>query len=709
MAWTVTDPLITPPHITDPDSGDAPLWEAGDENEARTSASETPEESTDDRLDWDKLARDAFLDSTTYIDSNYRQKWNDSLRAFNNEHPADSKYNSETFRKRSRLYVPRVRGVIRKNEAAAAAAFFSNSDTVSIQAMNQGDKAQQLSADLMQQIVQYRLTHTIPWFLVLIGALQDAQVQDACIAHIHWRFIADAKSVKPIEDRPVIDLVPIENIRFHPASDWLDPLHTSPYLIHLIPMYVGDVKERMRRPDPKGQKWKEYDDAVFRQYLDSATDSTRQARLQLAQDPTTARSTISDYDVVWVHRHIHRVQGTDYEWYTLASEKRLTDPQPLKRSVFHGRRPYEMGRAILETHKPLPMSLPELLSGLQEALNDSRNQRSDNVKLVLNKRYIVKRGKDVDTASLIKNVPGSVTLANDPKADIEPMSWPDVTQSAYLEEDRIVGNFDELAGNFNPLQVASQRTPRESERTMLAIQSPSNLLTEYMLKTFVETFVLPVLRQLVLLEQHYETDETVLAIAGEKAKARQKFGVDRVTDDLLDHELTTTVNVGMGATDPVMKLQRFLLAMNALQKFSIRPPPGVSVTEFYKEVLALSGYRDGARFMTGQNPEIVQLQQQFNALKKLYQQKIGDKSQTNVLRLQGQRETNQTRRAIAREGNITKLLTQGREHKHENVLTLAEHIKDLDRARNAALQSPVAPAGEDIPDMQPQVQANGAA
>lgn len=675
MAWQVTDPRITPPHITDPDTGDTELWCAGKEDDDLSD--DAGEDDSKGRPNWDRMAKDAFRDSTTYVDTNYRKKWEDSLRAFNNEHAQDSKYNMDIFRKRSHTFVPKTRAVIRKNEAAAAAAFFSNLDTVSIQAANQADQRQRLSAEVMQAIIQYRLTHTIPWFLLVCGGLQDAQTQSACIAHVHWRFVARGKSMEIQEDRPCIDLIPIENIRFHPAADWVDPLNASPYIIHLMPMYVGDVKDRMRRPDPKGQTWKRYDDSVFRYYMDSEDDSTRQTRLRLAEDPTRARSRISDYDIVWVHRHIHRFRGSDVEWYTLASERRLTDPQPLIRTVFHGQRPYVMGRAILETHKALPMSVPELGRGLQEDLNDTRNQRNDNVKFVLNKRYFVKRGANVDTASMTRNVPGGITLVNDVEGDVREQEWSDVTQSAYLEEDRIVGGFDELLGNFNPMQVAQQRTPRESERTMLAVQAPSNLLTEYMLKTFVETFVLPVVRQLVLLEQNYETDVHVLALAGEKAKIRQKFGVDEVTDQLLEQELTTQINVGMGATDPSMKLQRFVFGVGNLAKIAVKPPPGINITEIYKEIFALSGYQDGTRFLSAGDPEKVQLQQQLQQLTMLYKKKIGDKEQGNILNFRAKHEK-----------NMIDMLKLGKQHTHEKVLKLADHLMSLDQATHQQALTP---------------------
>jgi hypothetical protein len=667
-----------PPSISDPEAGEAPQWNAGIEEESSGMETEASESAAAEREqpNWLKLAKDAFRDSTTYLDQNYRKNWDDSLRMFNGQHASDSKYNSELFAKRAHSFIPKTRSIIRKNEAAAAAAHFSNLDTVSIKAQNQGDKRQRISAEVMQHLIQYRLTHTIPWFQFVMGSVQDAQAQGACIAHIYWSFrsrkVGDELEI--YEDKPCIELRPIENIRFDPAACWYDPLHTSPYIIDMIPMYVGEVKERMENPDPKGRVWKEYTNTTFRMYMDNPDDSTRQSRLGAGQDPTKVRRTVSEYDIVWVHRHIHRFDGQDFEFYTLGSEKLLTDPEPLKKTVFHGRRPYEMGTTVLETHKPLPTPIPILTKSLQDDLNETRNQRSDNVKFVLNKGWLVRRGKNVDTAALTRNTPGRIvlldSLAKD-NPDVEEQSWPDVTQSAYLEEDRISANFDELVGNFNPMQVQQQRTPRESERTMLALQSPSNLLTEYLLKTHATTFIEPVLRQLVLLEQFYETDERVLTIAGEKAQVRQKFGVDQVTDTILEEELTVNVNVGMGATDPAQKLARFSQAVLMYAKISVKPPPGLNLTEVLKELCALSGYQDGERFAIQGDPEKVALTQQIQQLMKIVEMlkmKVGDKSDANKVKLQTSRET-----------NFTNLLMQDKEHAHEKIMELAGYIQTMEQ------------------------------
>jgi len=667
-----------PPSITDPPPStmtDYPITVGGSRRMSGGDVGANGEH--EDKPDWMRRAKDALEFSTTYIDSNYRRQWEDSLRAFNNQHSSASKYNTEVFRKRSNLYRPKTRAVIRKNEAASAAAFFSNLDRVNIEPQNPSDKDQRMSAEVMQELIQYRLTKSIPWFLIVQGGLQDAQVQGACVAHVHWQYIpGKAKDDQPTDamvDQPVVELLPIENVRFDPSASWLDPVNTSPYFIHLIPMYVCDVRDRMRRPDPKGRVWKQVSDSELARSMDTPDDSTRSARLGQQQDPSQQRRTVSDYDIVWVHRHIHRWNGEDWEFYTLQSDHLLTEPEPLRMTVFHGKRPYVIGNAILETHKPMPASVPKLSEGLQDEANEVMNQRLDNIKFVLNKRWIVKRGRNVDLQSLVRNVPGGITLADDVENDVREVNWPDVTGSAYEEQNRIDADFSDLVGNFDPMQIQAMRSGNASNNTMRMLQGPSNLLTEYLLKTYVETFINPILRQLVLLEQSYETDPAVLNIAGQRAQLSQRFGVDAVTDDMLERELTVICNVGMGATDPVQKMNKFIVGLQAFQNVAMHPPPGINLGEVAKEIFGLAGYQDGQRFFDMSDPDKAHAQQMIEALQqevKILSGRVKEKESVQPTKLK-----------IAQENNLTRLALAEIKTESSNKQLLARHLAELERLR----------------------------
>lgn len=614
--------------------------------------------------DWLKLAQHAYRASTSYVDSNFRKQWEDSIRAFHSQHPNDSKYNSPSYEKRSRLYRPKTRAVIRKNEAAGAAAFFSNMDVVAVRASDQGNRMQVASADVMKELLQYRLTHSIPWFQIVLGGLQDAQTVGVVCSHNYWDY-RGAKAIpqaeggdkpiemgqmppapppqqKPLVDKPCVDLVPVENLRIDPGANWADPINSSPFVIHLMPMYVMDVKDKM-----KSGEWQQKSDGQIRNAIQGKGDSTRTARGKDRQDPYEGdNKSVMDYEVVWVQRHIHRKDGEDWEFYTLSDQVMLTTPALLKESVFHGERPYVMGCCIIETHKTYPSSYPQLGKGLQDEANEIVNQRIDNVKFVLNKKWFVKRGRDADIGGLVRNVPGGVVMLEDPATDVKEVTWQDVTASAYQEQQVIDSDMNDLMGNFSPAQVMADHGINAPARNMALLGQSAGTLVEYMLRTYVETFVQPVLRQLVKLEQHYETDQTILTIAAKKAQLFQHYGMDSVTDEMLNQEMTLTVNVGMGATDPQMKLQKFLAGMNAFTGMLQKPTPAINYQEVGKEIFGSLGYQDGSRFLANEDPNVVMLQQQLQQAQHMIQQlnmKLQDKQSVHQVKIQATQMTNEAR------------------------------------------------------------------
>ena len=673
--------------------------------------------------DWLQRAQRAYSASTTYVDANYRKQWEDSIRAFNNQHSSDSKYNSPAYDKRSKLFRPKTRTIIRKNEAAAAAAFFSSMDVTSILPVDPNNQAEIASAAIMKELLQVRLTKTIPWYMIVLGGLQDAQTTGVACAHVYWNYeevnpintglntLSEVKEEseeypaqsqlpvgavqatengdltgqteqtepeavvvedKPqiLKDQPAIDLIPIENIRIDPGANWTDPINTSPYVIHLIPMYCMDVKEKM-----KSGEWIQMGSSELMAATEITPDSTRITRNKNKDDPYTADSRdVADYEIVWIQRHIHKHNAEDWEFYTLGDIAMLTEATPLKDSVFTGKRPYVMGCCNIETHKTMPSSVPQLSKGLQDETNEVANQRIDNVKFVLNKKWFVKRGKEADVQGLLRNVPGGVVMLDDPEGDVKEVTWQDVTASSFQEHSALSMEMDELLGNFNPASLMIAGAANSPAKNMAMLSNSQGTLTEYLLRTYVETFVQPVLRMLMLLEQKYETDQTILAVAGKRAQLFQRFGIDQVTDQLLENELTLNVNVGMGATDPAAKLNKFIAGITAYTAIMSKPVPGLNVQEVGKEIFGHLGYADGTRFTTNDNPAVLQLQQQLQQAQGIIQQleqKVKDKQTGHMVALEKSKQTNQTtfQKTMIHEEN-------------ENKRSLATHMRALMEAEN---------------------------
>jgi hypothetical protein len=235
--------------------------------------------------------------------------------------------------------------------------------------------------------------------------------------------------------------------------------------------------------------------------------------------------------------------------------------------------------------------------------------------------------------ALFRSVPGGAVEMDDPDQDVRVIETRDVTASAYQEQDRINMDFDELQGNFSASTVGGARNLNETVGGMQLLAGNTNMITEFVLRTFAETWVEPVLKQLLKLEKYYENDEHITALAGEAGGVDGeagviKFGEDEVMDELLKQDVLLKVNVGMNATDPVGRVQQLLFGVTSVGQL-----PGMegklNLDEISKEVFGLLGYKDGSRFLVPSevDPQTEELQQQI--------EQMGQMLETDQVKMQG--------------------------------------------------------------------------
>ncbi|MCK4858257.1 MAG: hypothetical protein KAT58_09835, partial [candidate division Zixibacteria bacterium] len=527
--------------------------------------------------------------------------------------------------------------MIRRHEATAAQAFFSTADAVSCCAEDQSNKEHVAGAIFAKNLVNYRLEHSIPWFLTVVGGYQDAMTTGAVISRQEWVFkskevdkevpdldergqaiydefgraaMTTEKETVVEQDHPDIVLLPTENFRFDPACDWRDPVKSSPYLIELMPMYVYQVKERMDIDNEKTgeKKWHRYTDGEITSAIETGNyDSTRLVREGQREDSKDIRHEVGLFDIVWVHRNIVNIEGDDWLYYTLGTDFLLSEPVPVDEVFLHGR-PYAVGTANIETHKVYPAGIPELGQDLQAEANDIANGRLDNIKLILNKRHLVKRGTNVDWRALTTSTPGGVVLVDDLN-HIKEEAMSDITSSSYQEQDRINVDFDELVGTFTQGSVQTNRSLNETVGGMNIAQDDSNLVSEYQLRIFVETWAERVLRQIVQMEIHYETDTRILALASGEYQAAAE-----IVEELIKVPMGVRVSIGFGSTSPSKRIEKMAIGLDTVAKFAPQKLQQLDGNEVVKEVFGALGFRDGSRFFKSEDqvdPQVAELQAQL--------------------------------------------------------------------------------------------------
>jgi hypothetical protein len=134
---------------------------------------------------------------------------------------------------------------------------------------------------------------------------------------------------------------------------------------------------------------------------------------------------------------------------------------------------------------------------------------------------------------------------------------------------------------------------------MEMLSEDANAIQGYQLRTWVETWVEPVLTQLMLLEQHYETDENILPSPARRRTSGRTASRPRSRRD---------DDAGAGPhgprrrrcnVSPKKQLENLLLHSRAIEnvlKDGVLDKYNLNAEEFINEVFGKLGYRDGSRF-----------------------------------------------------------------------------------------------------------------
>lgn len=738
---------------------DPPVFGGGEEsNESDESPLLTDEEAL-------RIAEEAYSNSTTYVDSNFRKQWETDLRYFDGRHSSDSKYYKDAYKYRSKTFRPKSRSISRRMEALIANAFFSNDRKVEVQAFNWDDPMAVATAKFLQNLLDFRLKNTIPWFLTIVGAMQDAVKTGVVCSYNYWCYktvtkrmthqipYIDTATGQPamdpmtggpllfdqevehevvVDDKPDVCLFPVEYVRLSPNANWREPIKSSPYVGRMVPMYISEFRNRMTHGDRYGRKWRSYTDAEIRSKGQlEMSDSTRQTRQGNRQDPVSITE-VKDYEIAWaVEWFIERPTGRVVYW-TLGTQAMLSDPEPIEDVYLHGEIPITMGYCVIETHKIMPKGLIGIGGAIQRALNNNANAREDNVALVLNKQYLTRSGQQMDTTNLMYGVPGGVTAVQNPKEDVVPLEWNDITSSAYQEQDRFNVEYDELVGNFSSQSVMTNRALNQTVGGLEILGEGAATLSEFTVRTLTESWIIPTLNQLALLEQYYESDEIILTLAAKQVQQAYRPSIRNpnpqaapqtaeLVDALINANCFIKIDVGMNATDPNRRLSRLTFAITQVAQASSQLPPSFNMAEYGKEIFNILGYGDGSRFwdadeqakqlmMTAQQQAtqmIQQAQQVVEAITKVADErrKAAENAEQNAMEEQQQllREINKLlERGFAVAMREVKVENDSRFSKLETKLAEAQAKLAIQATAKSAFTKPQGGNGSDTKKSTPQ-------
>jgi hypothetical protein len=167
---------------------------------------------------------------------------------------------------------------------------------------------------------------------------------------------------------------------------------------------------------------------------------------------------------------------------------------------------------------PVPMEwfgvgIPETLEVLQEDKNLIRSARRDNIDLIINKILLTKPNADLNFDMVGKYYAGAIWP--DALGQLDALQVGDVTQSSYVEEDKVRFDMENALSMFG---YARGMTPAHEERptTVIKLQQASMNRLDLAIKLAEFSTLQNIANRIILLTRRYMTQQDYEAIIGDK-------------------------------------------------------------------------------------------------------------------------------------------------------------------------------------------------
>jgi hypothetical protein len=547
-----------------------------------------------------------------YMKENLHPQWKKNENVYRLIHENKALTTDVRYRHRSKLYIPKARNALTRKLAAFIGTYFSSPDVISLMPRRKNNQGLSAAAALLFAVTNYRLKHTLNFFLNCLFAWLDIMKYGRGCICVGWDYeeesetveeatpmkddlgvteevkVIKAEKVRVLKDEPTMRHVPIWNLFVAPSANPIDPINSSPCLVEKMPVFVHDAMAKWKsgawkRPEAIDPEKPEEAQEVLDKYRWKPSEFEQSINAEKIEEALK-----KPWRQIEVWKCFVNVSGRDVFFLTLKGEFMLTDPEGVEEKWPCKGRPYVMGGVTPDSTLAYWASFLEVVEPLQREINAIRNQRRDNITLALNKKLLVRRTAGIDTNSLLFSRPGAPILGDDiGDMAVRELNYQDVTSSSYKEQQLNEAAFEETTG-ITPYNMGTQRPGMNQTATGTSILTEeANTINAMELRIINETFVIPVLEMVVQFEQEFENEETMRHVAEE-----QGIDFDVVwTREAIEAKYDIEVNAGIGSTSREIRLRNLGMMFDRAMAVNTQyAAPVMNLIQFVKDGMPLAGF-----------------------------------------------------------------------------------------------------------------------
>lgn len=271
------------------------------------------------------------------------------------------------------------------------------------------------------------------------------------------------------------------------------------------------------------------------------------------------------------------------------------EPNPF----WHGKKPFIRIVDHPVPHEYYGIGEIEPIEYLQYELNDTRNQRMDNVNLVLNRMWKVLRGADIVPEQLISRPGGFIEV--DDMGDIEEIKFTDVTSSSYKEEEEIKRDIDRTVGVFDYAR-GETTDRRETATTASILSNAANERFRLKVQLMEDMGLRRLGLMLIQLNQQFIDSERVIRVVGDDGVNFEILSPEDIMGEFDIMPIGSTVEPIINKETRVNQL----ISLYGVMKDS----PHINQSEFLKKILETADIKDTSRIIIPMEQAIQRQMQQ---------------------------------------------------------------------------------------------------
>jgi len=435
-----------------------------------------------------------------------------------------------------------------------------------------------------------------------VKRLKTDQLEDGT----EYQTYVDAKEDRIKYFEPRIECVPPEDVYFSKRATW-----KNYYKYPMIHRYKR-MRSELRLLGYKNI------DAVAEVHLeDQLNDVVKYQRRQDYQTLFNDATDVQDQEEVWVFEcwdflpdEKGKLKSGSYILLgdmlapTVVGREWVENDLPYRFSPFeHNRPPIILGEAYPEPHRLEGKSYPQITEALQKETNAQRNQEREAIARDLRRSMYINRDANVDLLALTNRRIGGYVLGDGPAQEAI-QEIPTNNSAAILSRTQARTDNDYAETGLPPLlQGASSNSESATESSQQL--SNANKKIAFVIKNIAYTAFLPVFRYLLRLEQAYETEDYIKAVAG-KYMGPLIWDKSISPRDILQGDFDLQTNISVNKKEQINKFMLIMdranqanQAIGQLVQMQVLPAQQAKFLDpmrIFKEVLPLVGVRKTDEF-----------------------------------------------------------------------------------------------------------------